>query len=168
MKKATAVFLAFLISLNTFGLFFVYWTQIEFCGYVAESNPWNAESKHLIQLTPGMKNFQPVNEKEVMMEGKIFDIVSKKISNGHAVYTVVSDEKEQECLSYLSQMIHRHSNDSATDGKFAPDSWKFTAEKSFVAFHDDGILYTANPQPEFLFSSPHLPVIAPPPDRYFS
>jgi hypothetical protein len=131
MKKSFAIFFAFLLLFQSFGL--LWWFKMEqiTLHYEMQEKAIRTDFDLLIELNlPLSKYFASIKDegKEIELEGKMYDIKSVKITNGRVKIYALRDTKEENLLRCFSQFLE-HSN---SDQKQIPDSFSKIVSLSFI------------------------------------
>ena len=119
IKKLNSIFLALLIGFNSFGLFFFYWGGIQLCKIKADeySDADYIPAKSLIVFSSGTKGIKLIDKKEILSDGKLYDIVKTEISYGITLYYTLSDEDEDEYVQNLTDWGKNNSQEKSLPGK---------------------------------------------------
>jgi len=94
IKKFISIFLVFALAFNSCGLPFFYWIKIQLCKIKAEYSEREASGEILILISSSKKGIQRVNSTELLVDGKMYDIVKTSVSKGIELYYTTSDKDE--------------------------------------------------------------------------
>jgi hypothetical protein len=175
IKKLASIFLILLIGFNSFGLFFFYWGEIQLCKIKADeySNADYMPAKSLIVFSSGTKGLERVDKKEILVDGKLYDIVRTETSNGITLYYTISDEEEDEYVQNLTDWEKNNAEEKSLPGKTINLHMAkyFTAEKyhgplSVSLLHPCTDVNTASDS--FFYASPYKNIFSPPPNNLLS
>jgi hypothetical protein len=169
MKKIVAIFVAFLLLFNTFGVLIFYWGEMERCESIAENRIIHHEFNDdaLLQFSSNNKDFQIIEDKEILSDGILYDIVKTETKDDIIIYSCFSDKKESGFWNGISQLGKVNSEHSTTPVKDnAPEVLKYIAQyKSF----DHSYIYTEKFSPSGLmdkncyYQNPYCEISSPPP-----
>ena len=173
MKKVVSFFLAIVIAFNSVVLLFFYLGQIEQCKYASISlrNACYPSGNTLQEFSSDDKYVHLIDEDELIVKGKFFDIAKKEIRKGKTIYFAYSDDKEDGFIAAVSELTGMNSNGKNLPVKITvPEFSKYTrAEKidlldvfinricNDLATHSNDL---------FSYNSPHLNIFSPPPDIF--
>ena len=175
IKKLVSIFLILLIGFNSFGLFFFYWGEIQLCKIKADeySNADYMPAKSLTIFSSATKGLDLVDKKEILVDGKLYDIVKTEISNGITLYYTISDEEEDEYVQNLSDWGKNNAEEKSLPGKTINLHMAkyFTAEKypspvSVSSLHRCTCVKTVSDS--FFYTSPYKNIFSPPPNNLSS
>jgi hypothetical protein len=175
IKKLISIFLILLIGFNSFGLFFFYWGEIQLCKIKADeySNADYMPAKSLVVFSSPTKGLEWVDKKEILVDGKLFDIVKTETSNGITWYYTLSDEEEDEYVQNLSDWGKNNAEEKSLPGKTINLHMAkyFTAEKyhgpfSVSSLHRCTRVKTSSDS--FFYTSPCKNIFSPPPNNLLS
>jgi hypothetical protein len=169
MKKIMSIFVALLLLFNTVGMLVFYWGEMERCEALAENRIVHHEFNEgaLIEFSSANKDFQLIENKEVLSNGILYDIV--KIENRHGIltYFCFSDKKESGFWNGISQLGKGSSEHSTAPVKDnAPEVLKYIGQDKTV---DYSYIYIENfSQSGFMennsfYTNPYSEISAPPP-----
>ncbi|MDR3695753.1 MAG: hypothetical protein P4L47_14020 [Mucilaginibacter sp.] len=104
-----------LLGFNPVGLPFFYWAKIQLCKIKAEyTERERAEStKSLIVFSSQKEGIQRVNGSELLVAGKMYDIVKTRIHNGIKYYYAVSDNEEDSYIGKLGDVEKGNSGEKS-------------------------------------------------------
>ena len=169
MKKTVAIFVALLLLFNTVGMLVFYWGEMEKCENLAlkEIANENFNEETLIHFSSGNTNFQLIDDKEILYEGILYDIVKKETKNGETFYSCFDDKKESGFWNGIAQLAKSNSERSSSPTKDnAPEVLKYIGvEKNienpnlylqtstFLGFSNNTNFY----------QNPDVEIVAPPP-----
>jgi hypothetical protein len=172
IKRSVTIFLIILLGLNSFGLSFLFWAQIQLCKIKAErysGDPsGSVHGKKLILFSSVNKNIRLVDEDEILADGKMYDIVKKQRHNGLVLYYALSDEDEDGYNANLTSLAKNDPSKNSLPGK----TIKLYEEKYFAGENDN----VSTPQTVDIFPegktitsilfhpSPLRDILSPPPD----
>lgn len=113
-----------------------------------------------------------VNKKEILADGKLYDIVKTEMSNGIILYYTLHDEDEDEYIQNFTDWKKNNSQEKSLPGKTINlhIAKYFTVEKhhpvsaSSLNLHSD--VKTASDS--FFYTSPFKNIFSPPPDNLLS
>ena len=160
--------------LNSAGLLFYYYSEvgarkIEMKEYIASSNKFDAQL--LTVFSSGDNNIESIDRNEISYAGKMYDIVKTEKKDGHTLYYVISDNKEDELLNSISELAkHGPVGSQPQEKKMAYEVLKFVHNNNNL-FTD---LYAVNTHADWFsgspdyYPSPSKNIITPPPRQSFS
>ena len=120
MKTALYGILAVLIILNSMGMPVFLWFEVEHCKHVIHELDDSQQGSRVL-FDPCQTDFE-LNGTEITYQGRMFDIVETRETNGHAIYVALPDENETLLFSCIRSWQNDHSNSPAASGK----SWTHT------------------------------------------
>ncbi|HEV8083000.1 MAG TPA: hypothetical protein VGP55_07355 [Chitinophagaceae bacterium] len=127
----------------------------------------------MIIFSSDTKGIELINKKEILADGKLYDIVKTEMSDGKKLYYTLSDEEEDEYQLELTDWEKNNSQEKSMPGKTINLQLLkyFTVEKyqSFVLYCS--IHFRCNTKTgsdSFLFKSPYKNIFSPPPDKLLS
>ncbi|MDE3213573.1 MAG: hypothetical protein KGM98_10095 [Bacteroidota bacterium] len=172
MRKTTAIFLFALLGLNSFGLFFFFWGEIQLCKIRAEDysgEAYNLPAASYTVFISGVADFKKINSHEIQSDGKLYDIVRTRIHHGKTVYYTFHDSEEDRYTRDLSQWGNSNSQENSLPGKtlvlqlakFFTRQTPFSGKPRLFECTASGFLTAKN---VFLYTSPTLSVELPPPN----
>lgn len=176
IKKAIAIFLITLTGFNSFGLFFFYWGKIELCKIKAQDYAdgyYQLREKSLTLFSSASKEFQLINDDEILAGGKLYDIVKTEISDGKTLYYTLSDEEEDAYVQQLGDWGKSNSEEQSLPTKtvglhiakfFDIKKCSYSSSKDFLRLYSNVRSYNDL----FLYTSPQQNIISPPPDNFLS
>lgn len=175
IKKTISIFLILLLGFNSFGLFFFYWGEIQLCKIKADeySDADYIPAKSLIVFSSGTKGIELVDKKEILVDGKLYDIVKTQISNGITLYYTIIDEEEYEYVQNLTDWEKNNSGEKSLPGKtinlhiakyFTDEKYQHPVFASSLPVRSD--MKTVSDS--FLYTSPFKNIFSPPPDNLLS
>lgn len=169
MKKIVAIFVALLLLFNTIGMLIFYWGEMENCEAIALSQIANHEFNDdaLIHFSSANKNFSLIEDKEILSNGILYDIVKTETKDGEIIYSCFSDKKESVFWNRISQLGKNNSEQSSAPVKNnAPEVLKYIGQdKSF----DYSFIYTSKltqfglMDNGFYYQNPYSEISSPPP-----
>ncbi len=164
------------MGFNLFGVFFIYLEKIELCKIRADDYSdvdYETAGKRPITFSADTKGLVFLSKKEVLINGKLYDIVKSEINNGKEFYYAFADEEEDEYQSDLTDWEKSNGQEKSLPGKTINLHLVkyFTAKKytTIIYMHHlvlQGIVVTASDA--FLYKSPYKYVFATPPDNFIS
>lgn len=166
--------LVLLLGFNSFGLPFFYWAKIQLCKIKAEYAETEKEeaSKTIVVFSSKEKAIQQVNSKELLVDGKMYDIVKTRIRKGVIFYYAVGDDDED---AYIHNLADVEKGDSGANSlpvkmlKLYEVKYVAVAEKhSAVNFSYE---YTSNfsvINTPFFHPAHFKDILSPPPDLSLS
>lgn len=165
--------LVFLIGYNSFGLPFFYWAKIQVCKIKAEL----AETGHrgpqkLTVISSADKGLQLISNDELQVDGKMYDIVKIRISNGVKYYYATSDQDED---AYIHKLADTENHETGANSlpvkmlKLYEAKYFVTLEKytpvNFCFPYTTGFGVISTP---FTYRAHFKDILSPPPDLFFS
>jgi hypothetical protein len=102
IKKFISICLLFALAFNSCGLPFFYWVKIQLCKIKAEYAEEHASGGALILISSAKKGVQRVNNTELLVDGKMYDIVKTTMRKGIEFFYTKSDKDEDADVSRLS------------------------------------------------------------------
>jgi hypothetical protein len=174
IKKTISIFLILLLGFNSFGLFFFYWGEIQLCKIKADeySDADYIPAKSLSVFSSDTKGIKMVDKNEILVAGKLYDIVKTQISNGITLYYALGDEDEDKYVQNLTDWEKNNSEEKSMPGKTINLHLAkyFTVEK----YHDpvSPLLHlridVKTASDSFFYTSPLKNIFSPPPDNLLS
>ncbi len=174
-KKIISIFFILLMFLNSAGLLFYYYSEvearkIEMREYVASSK--NFDTHLLVVFSSEDKNIESIDRNEISYGGKMFDIVKTEKKDGYTLYYVISDNREDELLISISELTKQNRNAAGQpqEKKMAYEVLKFVHNNNNLSTN----LYAVNMHADWFsrspdyYSSPSKNIITPPPRHIFS
>lgn len=134
---------------------------------------YQLREKSLTLFSPGVQDFQLVNDDEILAGGNLYDIVKTEINNGKTLYYALSDEEEDACIQQLAGLGKSNSEEQSLPGKtvglhiakyFEITNDSYSSLKSFLRVHDT----VSSSNDLFLYVSPLKYIFSPPPDNFLS
>lgn len=127
----------------------------------------------MVIFSSDTKGIELINKKEILADGKLYDIVKTEISNGKKLYYTLSDEEEDEYQLELTDWEKNNSQEKSMPGKTINlDLLKyFTLENCQDFVLDCSIHFRGNTETgsdSFLYKSPYKNIFSPPPDNLLS
>lgn len=165
-----------LLGFNSFGLFFFYWGKIELCKIKAHDYAdgyYQLREKALILFSEGSKEFQLINDDEILSDGKLYDIIKKEISDGKTLYYTLSDDEEDAYVQQLGDWGKLNSEEQSLPTKtvglhiakfFDIKKGSYSSLKNILRLHST----VRSSNDLFLYTSPQQNIISPPPDNFLS
>ena len=165
-----------MFGFNSFGLFFFYLGEIQLCKIKAEAY---SDADFTIPLASYMvfsslkKGYRITNKKEIIAEGKLYDIIKISISKEETVYYTLHDGDEDEYTRDLADWGKTNSSENSFPGQMI----SFQIAKYFQTekFPLTGALCLPVGSPDqnasnssFFYKSPSINIFSPPPDHLFS
>jgi hypothetical protein len=176
IKKTTAIFLIALLGFNSFGLFFFYWGKIELCKIKAQDfaeGYYQLREKKLTIFSSGAKEFQLINDHEILAKGNFYDIVKTEISGGKTLYYTLSDDEEDAYLQQLSAWGKSNSEEQSLPTKtvglhiakyFDIKEHSYSSLNNILRLHSN----VKSSNDLFLYISPLKNIFSPPPNNFLS
>jgi hypothetical protein len=165
-----------LLGFNSFGLFFFYWGEIQLCKIKADvysDADFSIPYASYTVFSSLKKGYRFVNKKEIIAEGKLYDIVKVMVSEGETVYYTLHDSDEDEYIRDFADWGKANSNENSFPGQTINlhiakyfTIQKIPAEDPFLL--KSGVIDHQNNNYSFFYKSPPLNIFSPPPDLYFS
>jgi len=130
-------------------------------------------AKSFIVFSSHNKSIKLINIKEILVDGKLYDIVKTQISNGITLYYTLSDEDEDGYVEDLSDWGKNNSGDESLPGKtinlhlakyFTVEKYHHTLSTSSLRMQTD----VKNANDSFFYTSPFKNIFSPPPDNMLS
>ena len=115
-----------------------------------------------------MKGIKRVDKNEILVDGKLYDIVETQFSNGIILYYTISDEDEDEYVQNLTDWGKNNQENSLPGKTISIHLAKyFTIEKyhhpvSASSIHLRTGMKTVSDS--FFYASPFINIFSPPPD----
>jgi hypothetical protein len=176
IKKVSAIFLITLLVFNSFGLFFFYWGNIEFCKIKAHDfaqNFYQVPEKAITIFSSKVDNFKLKEDEEIIANGNLFDIVKREIVGNDTLYYALCDHDEDLYSQKLSDWNRSNANSKSTPAKagwphiekylevlkLVPPVFSYTLNSNSLAKLSNHLFY---------YQSPLIIVFSPPPDFLFS
>ena len=157
-------------------MFFFYWGKIELCKIKAQDYTdgfYQFREKTLTIFSSGAKEFQLINDDEILAGGNLYDIVKTKIRDGKILYYTLSDEAEDVYVQQLSDWSKSNSEEQSLPTKtvglhiakyFDIKEHSFSSLKNILRLHSD----VSSSNDLFLYLSPLKNIFSPPPDNFLS
>jgi hypothetical protein len=157
-------------------LFFFYWGKIELCKIKAQDYSdgyYQLREKSLTLFSSDAKNFQLINDDEILAGGNLYDIVKTEISNGKTLYYTLSDEAEDVYVQQLSDWSKSNSAEQSLAAKtvglhiakyFDIKEHSFSSLKNILRLPSN----VRSSNDLFLYISPFQNIFSPPPDNFLS
>jgi hypothetical protein len=150
----------------------VYWGEIQLCKLRAgeyTDEDYTAHGKNVVVFTSAMTGIELVNDDEIRVNDKLYDVEKKESSEGVTTYFAYSDEEEDAYLRNLNNWGKDSSRQSSLPGnKVNIHLAKFI---SLEKDHDkDNITFNQQDQiikvfsDSFFYTAPLKLVCTPPPD----
>ena len=137
---------------------------MEALNYVASHHDFSGDA--VIAFTSS-DNFQLLNDKELLLDNKLFDIVRSERTGSGIIYYAISDDKEDAFWNAVSELAKSNSDAHQLPGKsISPDILKFLGEETF---YNAGSLILEQPcssnsySSSFIYQSPFGEIYSPPP-----
>jgi len=164
-----------LLGYYSFGASLFYLAEIQICKIKAEEHvegDSKAASKKLILFSSDSKGFKLVDDDEIFANGKMYDIVKTRTSNGITSYYTRADADEDEYVSKLTEVEKGNAAEKSSPGKTIKlyEAKYFAAKKN----HHPACLSSDLPTGAFtlentlLYNSLFKDIYAPPPDHQLS
>ncbi len=169
MKKIVAIFVTLLLLFNTVGMLVFYWGEMEKCEHLALNKIANDKfyDNKLVHFSSEDSNFQLIEDKEILCEGILYDIVKKENKDGVTVYFCFDDTKESGFWNGIAQLGKNSSEQSSAPAKnIAPEVLKYIGQEKSL---DHTYIYTENYtqsgflNKSFFYQNPYGEILAPPP-----
>jgi hypothetical protein len=157
-------------------LFFFYWGKIELCKIKAQDYTegfYQLLEKSLTLFSSDSKDFQLINDDEILAGGNLYDIVKTEISNGKTQYYTLSDEAEDVCIQQLAGLSKSNSTEQSLPGKtvglhiakfFDIKKYNCSSLTELLRLHTS-VRYSND---LFVYTSPLKNIFSPPPDNFLS
>lgn len=159
---------------NTFGLLLFYWGEILDCKVEALVKKQSQQhSKSLIVFISNSSDFIVIDNKEILFNGKLFDIIKKEIKNGETYFYTVSDEKEDNAVKGIERLTKNNLHHRTLPTKVPVHLvLKYLPTGKLSNLKDDSYLFTLtliDLQNTCLFyQSPDRTIFSPPPESTFT
>jgi hypothetical protein len=163
--------LILLLGFNSFGLFFLYWGEIQLCKIKADeySNADYIPPKPLTIFSSANRDFKIINKTEILSHGKLYDIVKTQISDGVTSYYTLSDEEEDSYVQSLTDWAGNNTEEKNLPAK----TITFHLAKYFnVEKYADSFSFSLRAhsnvkieRDHFFYASPLKNIFFPPPDN---
>ncbi len=136
-------------------------------------NYYQLPEKSITLFSTGSKNFQLINDHEILASGHLYDIVKTKISNGETLYYTYSDEEEDADVKQLTDWGKSNAEDKSMPTKtISLHLGKYFGIKkysnSFLTEQLNLLRYGRLTNDLFLYISPLQHIFSPPPNNLFS
>ncbi|BAU52150.1 hypothetical protein [Mucilaginibacter gotjawali] len=163
-----------ILGFNQVGLPFFYWAKIQLCKLKAEYAEMEraASTKSLIVFSSQKKGIQQVNGSELLVAGKMYDVVKTRLHNGIRYYYVVSDSDEDTYIHKLADTEKGDRGEKSMPAKmFKLYEVKYVADvKNYdsacvTSDHITGFNVINSP---FIYPVPFKDIFSPPPNLSFS
>ncbi len=164
------------MGFNLFGVYFIYLEKIELCKIRADDCSdvdYEIAGKRSVTFSSDTKGLVFLSKKEILVNGKLYDIVKSEINNGKKIYYAFADEEQDEYQLDLTDWEKSNGQEKSLPGKTINLHLikYFTAKNSTDIIHVHHIILhghvlTANDT--FLYTSPYKNVLATPPDNFIS
>jgi len=157
-------------------LFFFYWGKIELCKIKARDYSdgyYQLKEKTYKLFSSASKDFQLVNDHEILAEGKLYDPVKTEISNGKTLYYTLSDEEEDVYVQQLSNWGKSNSEEQSLPTKtvglhiakyFDITEHNYSSLNNIFRLHSN----VRSSNDPFLYKSPLKNIFSPPPNNFLS
>ncbi len=161
--------------LNSAWLLLFYLCEVQLCKiealqYISGNNiPDNLLEK----FSSSEKNFRLSGNNEIEMNGRMFDIVKKEISNGSIVYYAISDNKEDKIIQNIFGLQKADGSLStlpSSGKKNVEEVLKYTTQKDCWNTNlqlKEICILSYSKQNVTIYSSPVLEILSPPPRLLF-
>lgn len=165
-----------LLGLNSFGLFFFYWGEIQLCKIRAREYAdfdFIIPGKSTVIFTSDNKAIEFINKMEIRVDGKLYDVKKTELNGDVTTYYTMSDEEEDHYVQSLQGWELSNSSEKSLPGKTinlhlakflqSQKNWSFSLhhlkgnQQQLKAVDDS-----------FYYNSPLKIVFTPPPERIFS
>jgi len=164
-----------LLGYYSFGASLFYLVEIQICKIKAEEHAEGdskTAGKKLILFSSDSKGFKLVDDDEIFANGKMYDIVKTRTSNGITSYYTRADADEDEYVSKLTEVEKGNAAEKSSPGKTIKlyEAKYFAAKKN----HHPACLSSDLPTGAFtlentlLYNSLFKDIYAPPPDHQLS
>lgn len=166
--------LVLILGLNQVGLPFFYWAKIQLCKIKAEyAERERAESTNSLIVFSSQKNdIQRVNGSELLVAGKMYDVVKSVVHHGIKYYYVVSDNEEDSYIGKLGDVEKGNSGEKSIPVKlFKLYEVKYITDvKNYepIYFTLDHINRFSVVNTRFNYPVPFKNIFSPPPNLSFS
>ncbi len=165
-----------LLGFYLFGLFFFYWGNIQLCKIKADAfsdGDYKIPTQSLTIFSSDTKGIVLVGKKEILANGKLYDIVRTKINNGKTLYYALSDEEEDTLVLDLTDWEKNNSQEKSMPGKTMNVQLdKFFTLKKYPAPLLVCSSYLSGHRKIrsdfFLYKSPFINIFSPPPNNFLS
>jgi hypothetical protein len=165
-----------LFGFNSFGLFFFYWGEIQLCKIKADvysDADFTIPYASYTVFSSLKKDYRLVNKKEIIADGKLYDIVKVLVSEGETVYYTLHDSDEDEYAREFADWGKANSNENSfPDRTINLHIAKYFTIQKFLLKNlfrlKLGFVDHKNNNCSFFYKSPSINIFSPPPDLYFS
>ncbi|MEI6817442.1 MAG: hypothetical protein WCL14_12590 [Bacteroidota bacterium] len=173
MKRLGIIFFIVILLVNSIGLFFCYLGEmIQDKSEAAEIILHHDFDESTLKIfTTANKDFQIIDGKELVSNGKMYDVVKSESSGNTTVYYVLDDAKESVAMQGISQLTDNvsHQNTANPVKTIVPDVLKYFNQDNSMD-HSHIYIQTLNPL-GFVdgvnhYQSPFQDITSPPP-QYF-
>ena len=157
-------------------MFFFYWGKIELCKIKAQDYTegfYQLREKSLTLFSSGSKDFQLINDDEILAGGNLYDIVKTEIRDGKTLYYTLSDEAEDVYVQQLADWGKSNSEEQSLPTKtvglhiakyFDIKEHSYSSLKNILRLHKN--IRSSNDL--FLYISPLKNIFSPPPNNFLS
>ncbi len=165
-----------MLGFNLFGLFFIYQGKIQLCKIRANDYS-DADHKipesTLTVFSSNTSGIKFLNEKEILFDGKLYDIIRSETDNGKTLYYTLSDKEEDEYQLDLTDWEKNHSQETSIPGKSINLHLEkyFTTKRNHIPVFDPSLFIKGKAiaiSDAFLYKPPSKNIFAPPPDNLIS
>ena len=150
--------------------------KIQLCKIKADNYSdaeYKIPEKFLVIFSSDTKGIELINKNEILVDGKLFDIVKTEIKDGKTLYYTLSDKEEDEYQLELTDWENNNSQEKSMPGKtinlhllkyFTVE--KYQSSVLYCSIHFRGNAKTGSDS--FLYKSPYKNIFSPPPDNLLS
>jgi len=122
IRKILSILFAGLLLFNLFGYFFVFkcdqiQVKNEMKGMIRNGSLRASYEKIIVQNPGTNPDFKLLEKGEIEYQGKLYDVISSRVSGTSVIFTCIKDTKEEQLLS-------RFSNSSSMAGMNLPEKSK--------------------------------------------
>ncbi len=128
----------------------------------------NIDPELISVFSEGESDFILENDQEISSNGKMYDIIKSEIVNGKTVYTAISDNKENEIVSFIERLAKHITTNNGTSQKAANyEIVKYVStgeiQIACTKIFDETSNQLIPGKDMFLYQSPSLGILCPPP-----
>lgn len=178
LKNVVIIFIFFIISLFSCGSYLLYKTYL--CSYKSNFRTYiNANKKNvnhsIICITPSelYVNSNRIiwedENKEVIYDGVLYDIVNMKYEGGKVILTAVSDEQEQEIKKQFAENFEENSNSKTNSSLKLLKQFlalKYTSNDDLLKINSHQILNEYQTDPVFKLEPVFISTETLPPNQF--
>ena len=157
-------------------MFFFYWAKIGLCKIKTRDYAdgyYQLREKSYKLFLSASKDFQLINDHEILAKGNLYDIVKTEISNGITLYYTLSDEEEDVYVQQLTNWGKTNPEEQSLPIKtvglhiakfFDIKKYNYSSLTELLRLHANVRSYSDL----FLYTSPLQNIFSPPPNNLLS